>query len=141
MKKFEFLDFATADIAFKAYGKTLGEAFGNAALAMFEVMFDTSKIKPIEEKKVELEGEDLKSLLFDFLSELLYIFDVEKLIFSNFEVEVRKEGEKYKLKASCKGEKLREGMEAKTEVKAVTYHHMEIKKEDNLWIVQVVLDV
>lgn len=141
MKKFEFLDFATADIAFKAYGKTLGEAFGNAALAMFDVMFDTSKIEFRKEKKVEMEGEDLKSLLFDFLSELLYLFDVEKLVFSDFKVDIEKEGNKYKLKAICRGEELREGMEAKTEVKAVTYHRMEIKREESLWVIQVVLDV
>ncbi len=141
MKKFEFLDFATADIAFRAYGKTLSEAFGNAALAMFEVMFDTSKIQPILEKKVVVEGEDLESLLFDFLSELLYIFDVDKLVFCKFDVNISKEGDKYMLTAVCKGQKLKEGMEAKTEVKAVTYHHMEIKKEEDYWVIQVVLDV
>lgn len=44
-KKFEFFD-VTADVGIRAYGKTLEDAFENAALAMFEVMTDTSRINP-----------------------------------------------------------------------------------------------
>ena len=47
--KFEFFD-VTADVGYRAYGKTMNDAFSNAALALFEVMTDTSNIKPLMEQ-------------------------------------------------------------------------------------------
>ena len=55
--KFEFFD-VTADVGYKAYGNSLGNAFENAAIAMFEVITDTSTIKHSVEKQIELEAED-----------------------------------------------------------------------------------
>jgi SHS2 domain-containing protein len=54
--KFEFLEH-TADVYIAAYGKSLEEAFENAALAMFEVMTDTEKVSPDMENSVEVEAE------------------------------------------------------------------------------------
>ncbi len=139
MKKFEYLDITTADVAFLAYGKSLNELFENAALAMFEVMVDTTKIEPKEKKIIEVEGDDLKSLLFNWLNELLYYFGAEGLVFSKFEVQVDEKN--YKLKAFCYGEHFDpEKHEGKTEVKACTMHKMEIEKND-VWKAQVILDV
>ena len=83
MNGFEFFD-VTADVGLRAYGKTLEEAFKNAALATFEVMTDTSKIKPSICKKVKIESEDLLALLYDWLDELIFLHDAEYLIFSHF---------------------------------------------------------
>ena len=63
MKRFEFLPH-TADVYIAAYGRTLEEAFANAALAMFEVMTDTSRVEPRVSKRVRVEGFDLESLLY-----------------------------------------------------------------------------
>ena len=72
--KFEFFD-VTADVGFRAYGESLNESFENSALAMFEVMTDTSQINPIEKREIDLESEDEKGLLYDWLSELLFLHD------------------------------------------------------------------
>ncbi|MCK4758035.1 MAG: archease, partial [Thermoplasmata archaeon] len=53
----------TADIAIKAYGKTLAEAFGNAAFGMFDIIADISQFKPVGEFRVELEAPDLEQML------------------------------------------------------------------------------
>jgi SHS2 domain-containing protein len=53
MEKFKFFEH-TADVEFEAYGKTLEEAFENAALAMFSVMTDTIKVKPKTKKEFEI---------------------------------------------------------------------------------------
>ena len=55
--KFEFFD-VTADVGYRAYGNSLSNAFENAAIAMFEVITDTTTIKHSIEKKIELEAED-----------------------------------------------------------------------------------
>lgn len=135
--KFKFLDITTADVAFEAYGKGLNELFANAALAMFEVMINTKQIKPEVERKVRIEGNDLQSLMFNWLNELLVFVDSENLAFSEFEVKV--DEEKLKLEAICKGEEIkREKHETRTHVKAATYHRMEIKK---IWEAKVILDI
>jgi SHS2 domain-containing protein len=137
--KFKFLDITTADVAFEAYGKDLNELFANAALAMFEVMINTKQIKPEVERKVKIEGNDLQSLMFNWLNELLVFVDSENLAFSEFEVKV--DEEKLKLEAICKGEEMnKEKHETRTHVKACTYHQMEIKK-NKIWKAKVILDI
>ena len=139
MKKFEFIDITTSDVAFEAYGKDLNELFGNAALAMFEVIVNTKRIEPKVERKVSLEGNDLQSLMFNWLNELLIFVDSENLAFSDFKVRVDEKN--FKLEAICKGEEMnREKHETRTHVKAATYHKMEIKK-NKIWKARVILDI
>jgi SHS2 domain-containing protein len=140
MKKFEFVDITTADVAFVAYGKDLNELFTNAALAMFEVMIDTKDVKPKVGKKVKADGNDLQSLMFNWLNELLVFVDAENIAFSQFDVKIDKKN--LKLEAVCKGEKIDvKRHERRTAVKAATYHKMEIKKVKNIWQTQVILDI
>lgn len=140
MKKFEFIDITTADVAFVAYGKDLNELFANAALAMFEVMINTKEVKPEIGRKVKVNGNDLQSLMFNWLNELLIFVDSENLAFSQFGV--RADESELKLEAICKGEKMdQKKHETRTHVKACTYHLMEIKKVKNVWRAQVILDI
>jgi len=88
-RKFEFFD-VTADVGFRAYGTSIDETFQNAALAMFEVMTDTTHINPQIKRNITLESEDLQALLYDWLSELLFIHDYESLVFSQFNVKITK---------------------------------------------------
>ena len=138
--RFKFIDITTADIAFEAYGKNLNELFSNAALAMFEVIVDTKLIKPKIKKTVEIKAQDLKSLLFDWLNEILFYFGSENLAFSKFDVKVDEKN--FKLKAVCFGEKIDlKKHEIRTEVKATTYHKMKIEKTKEGWKTQVILDI
>ena len=104
MKKFKFLDITTADVAFEAYGKSLNDLFANSALAMFEVMVNTKQIKQKVENKTEVNGNDLESLMFNWLNKLLFFNGAENLAFSRFEVKI--DEEKLKLKAKIFGEKI-----------------------------------
>lgn len=138
--KYEYFD-VTADIGFRAYGETLDEAFGNAALAMFEVMTDTSRIKPLIKRDIQLESEDEHALLYDWLSELLFIHDYEGLVFSQFGVKITPgDSNGFVLYSKIWGEKFEQSNhEVRDEVKAVTFHQMEIKKEKG-YMLQVILD-
>jgi len=140
MKKFEFLDITTADTAFAAYGKDLNELFADAALAMFEVMINTKQIKPKIKKTVKVEADDLRGLLFAWLNELLVFYGSDNLAFSKFEVKV--DEKKMELKAILYGEKIDvKRHEVRTEVKAATYHRMEIKKFNGGWKAKVIVDI
>ncbi len=142
-KKFTFLEHM-ADVYIEAYGNTLEELFENSAIAMFEVMTDTSKVKPIEVKSVKTDGFDLESLLYCWLEEWLIIHDSENMVFSKFKVNTIKKvnEEEYVIEGYGWGEKFNPRVhEVRTEVKAVTYHMMEIKQINGKWIARFLLDI
>ena len=128
MKKFEYFD-VTADIGFKAYGDSLNEAFENAGLAIFNIISDTADIASDTSKTFEITSEDRVSLLYDYLEELLFYHEVDFMLFSDFDVEIGEVEEGYHLKATIKGELIDwDKHERKTEIKAITFHKMDVKK-------------
>lgn len=123
--RFELLDH-TADVLVRAYGTTVEECFANAALAMFDQMVDISTIQEKGEVEVQIEGGDREELLFDLLSELLYIHEVDRVVLSSFEVSFTPNG----LACIAKGEELDLSRHRpKTEIKAVTFHMLEVDEE------------
>lgn len=138
MKRFELLDH-TADIGIIVYGEDLKSLFQNAAEAFFHLITDLKKVKLRTERKIEIGEESLERLMVDWLSELLYLYDVENLLFKRFNVEsVGKEG----LKAKVKGEFFQEGVHMiKTGVKAVTYHQIEVRQEREGWRARIIVDL
>lgn len=125
----------TADTQFKAYGKTLTECFSNAGIAMFEVMTDIKKIKPLIKKEIKIKSEDIKALLYDFLEELLFIHETKHLFLCKFKIKVDKK--KLTVTGSVYGEKINESHERRALVKAITYNNMIVGKG----FVQAVLDL
>jgi SHS2 domain-containing protein len=138
VKRFEILDH-TADIGIIVHGENLKALFENAGEAFFHLITDLKKVKRRVERQVNIEGESLDRLMVDWLSELLYLHDVENLLFKGFKVDsVGEDG----LKAIAKGEPFQEGVHViKTEVKAVTYHQIEVRQEAGGWRAQVILDL
>ncbi|MBI4438657.1 archease [Candidatus Woesearchaeota archaeon] len=142
MKNYEFLEH-TADAKFRAYGKSIEEAFANAATAMTSIMFETDTIKQKTNKAIQATGTDLKSLLVNFLSEIVYLLDAERFIPSRVtSLTINKSSEGYTLAAIAKGDFYSDEYEHIGDVKAVTYAEMEIKEETNgKCYVQVVVDI
>ena len=138
-KKYEFFDH-TADIGIKAYGRDLNEAFENAALAVFEVMTDTSKVEPKESREIEIDGMDLENLLYRWIESLLVYYDSELLLFGKFKVKI--DLENLRLNAIAWGEKFNpDKHERRTVVKAMTYHEMSIVKTNNGYELTFVVDI
>src|SRR4030043_1900235 len=138
MKRFEILDH-TADIGIIVYGEDLNSLFQNAGEAFFHLITDLKKVRLRTERKIEIGGESLERLMVDWLNELLYLHDVENLLFKRFNVEsVGEEG----LKAKVKGEFFQEGVHViKTGVKAVTYHQLEVRQEKEGWRARIIFDL
>ncbi len=142
MKRFEWIDHPS-DVGFRAYGKNLAEAFENAALALFEVMVDTKTVEPKEEIRIEIEAEDEKALLYDWLEHFLYLHDSRRLVLSKFKINnLSREKGNLKILARAWGERFDpDRHNARTEVKAMTYHLMEIKRAPGRCSVQAVVDI
>jgi len=136
MKKYELIEH-TADIGVKAFGSSVSDAFSHAAQAMFDLMTDNSKIDEKGEYNIELDAPDQEQLLVDWLSELLYIHDVDGFVFSRFEVSLNNNH----LSAKIYGEsfntnKHKIGME----IKAVTYHMLTVEEKKPIYV-QVLFDI
>ena len=129
----------TADLTVDTWGDTLEEAFKQAAFATFDAMTPLSNIQRTESKEFEVEGDDVSALLFNFLDELLYIFEVDFLVFSDYQLEISEDHKSFK--AVCYGEKFRAGHhEQRIAIKAVTFHMMNIEEKNGRWELRVVLD-
>jgi len=137
VKPFEYLEH-TADVGIRAYGRTIGEAFENAARAMFNLVTDLDKVRPDTEEAIEVEAVDLEGLLVEWLGELLYHLELDDLLFKEFEI---KELSETHLKALARGEKIDPQRHTLLlQIKAVTYHLLEVKKDD-FWRAQVIFDI
>ena len=135
---FEFFDH-TADVGLIARGATLAEAFANAARGMFALMVDIERVTEREERRVEVAADDAEGLLVNWLAELLYISEVDGLVFRRFDIE---EAGETRLAARAFGEALDlERHNPQLMIKAVTRHMLEVAHEDTGWRVRVVLDI
>ena len=138
MGRFEILDH-TADIGIIVYGEDLKALFENAGEAFFHLITDMKRVRRRVQRRIEIGKESLERLMVDWLSELLYLHDVEYLLFREFKIEsVGEDG----LRAVVRGEPFQKGVHViKTEVKAVTYHQIEVRKENGKWRAQIIFDL
>jgi SHS2 domain-containing protein len=141
MRKYKFLeDVAIADSAFEAEGESLEELFEACAQATFEVMAETKTVQPRNKVEIELKCDDLEELLFNWLAELIYLKDLKATLFSRYKIKIEKP-DGYKLHAFMWGESIDvKKHKVKIDVKAVTYHLLEVKKMDDKWTAKVILD-
>lgn len=131
----------TADVKIHAEGSDLEEAFLETALAMKEVIAGDIIILEQQEKKIEVKGKDIQSLLYNFLEEFLFRLDAENFLFSRIE-KIEIDQKAFKLKAILRGDKA-DSYHFTNDVKAVTYNEMKIEfdEEKKIWEIEVVLDV
>ncbi len=130
----------TSEEQFKAYGKSLEEAFANAGLAMTNIMVDVDEVKKVKSIEIKVESDKLESLLYDFLDEILFIRDVDNIFISEFkDLKISENKDSYVLTATCMGDDIL-NYETAGDVKAPTYDEMKIVENDE-WVVEAVVDV
>lgn len=135
---FEVLEH-TADIGFRARGRTLEELFAEAAAALTAIAVELEDIEPRERYALAAEGEDTEALLVNWLSEVLYRLDGQRILMRRFTVAGlapnRVTGEGW----GEPRDPLRH--RAKLVVKGVTYHQLQIAHDAEGWTAEVFLDV
>ncbi len=137
-KKFRLLDH-TADLGILVYGGDLEELFSNAGEAFFNIITDLQRVRESTERVIRVESPKLEDLMVQWLGELLYIHDVESILFRSFLIEELRDGS---LKARARGEAFDEKRHVmKTEIKAVTYHQIEVKQEKERWRARIIFDL
>lgn len=135
---FELLDHP-ADIGFRAYASTFHDLYASSAHALISLILDPSRIEPIQEFAIRVDGIEFESLLVNWLNEVLYYTDSKRLALGAFEVSRL---EKYWIKCIARGEPRDPAKHpAKLVVKAVTYHQLKIARTPDGWSADVFVDV
>ena len=138
MKRYEFFNH-TADVGIRVFGKSLAELFENAGFALFDIITDIAKVREREMRCITISRESIDELLVEWLNSLLYLNATELLLCSKFLIQ---EIAQQSLTGEALGEIFQDHRHViKTEVKAVTYHGLNVHQDNGLWKATVVLDV
>jgi SHS2 domain-containing protein len=129
----------TADLGLRIRAADLDTLFTEAAQALFgTVVEDLATVRPLQKIEVQIDGDEIDFLLFDWLRELLYHFDADRLLFGKFAVHVTDAG----LTASAWGEPIdRSRHNLEHEIKAITYHGLRVEKIGGQWEAEVIVDI
>ena len=145
MKKYEYLPH-TADAEFRAYGKTMEEAFINAALAMANLTYDTKIIKPLMQKEIHVNGDTFQELVLHFLDEFIFLQDTEGFLLHDVVtlkitkgIPIKQIPIKLIALVQCDHYKKYE-MHGQL-VKAATYNEMLIEQKKDQCMIQIVVDI
>lgn len=133
----------TADLGLRVRGESLSELFAEAAVGMTSLIIaDVSTVADAEQRTFELNSPNLEYLYFDWLSELLFAFEVDGWLSAKAEVVV----EGNSLRGVVCGESFSEDRHRRShEVKAVTYHELSVQQREQsgrqFWIAEVIVDI
>ena len=129
----------TADLGLRIRASDLNTLFSEAARALFATLVeDLETVAPQHRLDVAIAGSDREFLLFDWLKELLYQFEVEHLLLTRFSVNVGADG----LQGSAWGESFDpQRHELSHEVKAITYHGLRVEETPDGWLAEVIVDI
>jgi SHS2 domain-containing protein len=136
-----------SDIGIKAFGNNLKELFESAAAGMFSIMCNPDKVSQLIKKNVLVnlvDNADLGDLLILWLEKLIYVFEVEKMLFSRFEItKILNQANEKKIEAEIYGENIDfKRHEIIVAIKAPTYHMLKVERnKEGDWIAEIIFDV
>jgi SHS2 domain-containing protein len=129
----------TADLGMEFFADSPEELFVSSASGLFDVITDIKQVKTTESFPVEVEGIDLEDLLVNWLRELLYLHQVKRMLLCEFHIS---EIDAVHLKGAARGEPFdAKRHEIKKEIKAATYHNIEVAENKGRWTARVIFDV
>ncbi len=129
----------TADLGLRVEAPDLPSLFREAAEGLFSVIVaQIPRRAPAREVRIRVEAQRTDYLFVDWLHELLYLFETERLLLDGFDVEIHD----MCLDATARGWTVDEARDRLLhEVKAVTYHHLRVEQTERGWLAEVILDI
>lgn len=129
----------TADFGLEIFGRSPSDLFKQAAMALTDLLTDPSLLKKQHHLALDIDGSDWDDLLINWLRELLYLYNGEAQFVVGVDIITI---EQTRLRAEVATEDYRMGHhEIRNEIKAVTYHQLEVKADDDGWRARVIFDV
>jgi SHS2 domain-containing protein len=132
----------TADLGIEVETAELDELFVDAAAGLCDAITDRQAIEPRRERTFALRAEALDLLLVGWLEELLYHFDAGGELYAGGEAAVEGHGSSWSLHAKMRGETYDPDRHPlKVQVKAITYHGLEVERDGKGWRARVIFDI
>lgn len=132
----------TADTGLEVETRTLDELFGEALRGLTDCITEVDRVEPLVSRHLQLSAEDLGILLVEWLSEAVYLFEVEDLLLSRAEVAILKTTGGFELSATASGEPYDPARHPlKVLIKAVTYHQLVVEEYARGWRARVIFDI
>jgi SHS2 domain-containing protein len=129
----------TADCGVQVFGEDLKSLFENAGLALFDLIADISRVEPAIEYAVQVTGSDWADLMVNWLRELLYFWTGKELLIKEIEVMGISE---HRLSARIRTDIFNIGRHRLNhEIKAVTYHRIQVTPTSDGWEAVIIFDV
>ncbi len=131
----------TADVGLRVEATTLNDLFAEAGRGLFELIVpNVADGRASQTLAIELRSDSLADLLCDWLTELVFLFETQRIVLSRFRVQV--DDAAYSLQAQGTGEPLDTSRHRLGyEIKAVTYHELKLERAGNGWRAEVILDI
>lgn len=135
----------TADLGLRVSAATLEELMAEAARGLLAMLVaNPNAVRPVLSKCIEITAAEPSYLLFDWLSELLYVFETDRLLLAEFNVRIEADEPHAprRLVTNCRGEPMDEARHHMDhEVKAITYHGLAVEQTPSGWQAQVIVDI
>ncbi len=136
----------TSDEGIKVWGSTGKELFEEAARGLISIIVDQNTVESIEVLKFDIKSESLEGLLLQWLREIIFLVEIERMVFSRFQIEREnislRNANSFFLYASIEGEKINPlRHRICKEIKSVTRHGLYIKKGNPWWEANILFDV
>lgn len=131
----------TADVGLRVRADSAEQLFIEAARGLFSLVVENPEaIRPLRSISIELQAEDLEGLFVDWLRELIFRFETEHLLLSEFRIELS--NDRRRLRADCRGETADWTRHLPdNELKAVTYHGLRVEQTPCGWEAEVIIDI
>jgi len=129
----------TADLGLRIRAEGFPSLLEQAGRALFATLVaNLDEVRPVEQRELRIEGDDPEYLFFDWLNELLYTYQKDRLVLVEFDLHVDSAG----LRAACRGESLDLARHRPDhDVKAITYHDLTVVETDGRWLAEVIVDI
>ena len=140
---FKFLEkIAIADIAFEVTAPTLDKLFEEAGMAASDIMVNPKTVKLKLKKTLKMSADSLENLMYDFLSELIYLKDTKGLLFIKYSIKVKQIKNEWSLSALATGDRIdRKRHDLRNDLKAITMHMFVVEQRGRSWYARVVVDI
>jgi protein archease len=135
-------DIAVADLAFEAEGDSVEELFRGATRALIEALANPATVQGTWERTIQRKETDAPTLLFEWLSDLVYWKDAAGVVYQDVQLTLDRQGDEWVLHARLLGAPVDSTtQELRADVKGVTKHLYDVSQRDSRWYARVVLDV
>ena len=129
----------TADVGLRIKARALDDLFNQAGRGLFSLIVENlDDVQPVERVNIQVQAAAREDLLFDWLSELLYLFDSQHMLLCEFDVQLSDD----RLTATAAGEPLDpDRHQLGAEVKAITYHGFKLEQVEDGYMAELIVDI